>query len=104
MLAGRAHSLLDHNCDGKLDKEDIYNSALSAYEFVTSISLSDINEMKLELYRKAIVYMKAELKHDKKIARDLKESQIKQEWLTFNHSNCIFAYIRELINNLKILL
>jgi len=64
-LAGKAHSILDHNCDGKLDSADIYNSALSAYEIVTSISLSDLHEMKLELYRKATVYMKAELKRDK---------------------------------------
>lgn len=61
-LAGKVHYVLDHNCDGKLDTSDIYNSALCAYENLTGMSLSDINEMKLELYRKAIVYMKAELK------------------------------------------
>lgn len=72
-MAGKAHSLLDHNCDGKVDSTDVYNSALSAYDILTSISLSDINEYKLELYRKAIVYMKAELKGDKKITKERQE-------------------------------
>ena len=79
MMAGKAHTLLDHNCDGKLDLSDLKNSALSAYEILTNISLADINEMKLELYRKAIVYMKDELKNDQLISQELKEDQIKQE-------------------------
>ena len=82
MLAGTAHQLLDHNEDGKVDLSDVYNSALNAYEKVTCITLSDINEMKLELYRKAIIYMKAELKQDEKIQKELqeeKEARIKQE-------------------------
>ena len=68
-LAGKAQALLYQNCDGKLDSSDVYNSALSAYEI--------LDEMKLELYRKAIVYLKAELKSDKKLAKERKEARIK---------------------------
>ena len=69
------YSYLDQDKDGFVSFDDVKKSSFSAYTFITSLSMQDLNSYKLRFFEKAIEHLKDELR-----AEELKDLK-KQEWL-----------------------